>query len=301
MLIEANIKDNRRRLMFNDNSIIEPLPWLVMYSNSGDIGILDILEAKKAESSTTGITDFFVPLDVTRQVVDGNTIEYKRLIAGNYIFLRATKEDILRLRQEPPFDATLRFLHPSSSPTGCIYIPDSDMQMLRLTVERMDGDAEYFVPSSKQLIAGDYVCVLEGSFAGIRGVLESVKGHEGGRVIVPLGDVLAVRTSRISANDIQLLDLAKVTDNQSGSYTSRAYKKVRVLIADSERLLAEKEKTGTLCQSSECEAHRLIMRFSQLRLSGKIRLMHAQAIYNLLLAMGETDSGRFFRYRNMLP
>ena len=118
---------------------------------------------------------------------------------------------------------------------------------------------------------------------------------------MPLGDVLAVRTSRISANDIQLLDLAKVTDNQSGSYTSRAYKKVRVLIADSERLLAEKEKTGTLCQSSECEAHRLIMRFSQLRLSGKIRLMHAQAIYNLLLAMGETDSGRFFRYRNMLP
>lgn len=287
--------------MFNDNSIIESMPWLVMYSNNGDIGIQDILEAKKAESDTTGIFDFFIPLDVTRQVVDGNTIEHKRLIAGNYIFLRATKEDILRLRQEPPFDATLRFLHPSSSPTGCIYIPDSDMQMLRLTVERMDGDAEYFVPSSKQLIAGDYVCVLEGIFAGIKGVLESVKGHEGGRVIVPLGDVLAVRTSRISASEIQLLDLAKVTDSQAGSYTSRAYKKVRVLIADSERLLAEKEKTCTLCESSEYEACRLIMRFSQLRLSGKIRLMHAQAIYNLLLAIGETDTERFFRFRNMLP
>lgn len=287
--------------MFNDNSIIEPLPWLVMYSNSGDIGILDILEAKKTESDTTGIVDYFIPLDVTRQVVDGNIIEHKRLIAGNYIFLRATREDILRLRQEPPFDATLRFLHPSSSPSGCIYISDSEMQMLRLTVEIMDGDAEYFVPSSKQLIAGDYVCILEGAFAGIKGILESVKGHEGGRVIVPLGDVLAVRTSRIPASEIQLLDLARVADNQAGSYTSRAYKKVRVLIADSEKLLAEKEKAGVLCKSSECEAHRLIMRFSQLQLSGKIRLMHAQAIYNLLLAMGETDSERFYRFRNMLP
>ncbi|MBR5394092.1 MAG: hypothetical protein IK144_03290 [Bacteroidaceae bacterium] len=287
--------------MSNESCIIEPLPWLVMYSNSGDIGIQDILDAKKAESDTTGIIDYFIPFDVTRQVVDGNTVEHKRLIAGNYIFLRATKEDILRLRQEPPFDLALRFLHPLSSPTGCIYIPDSEMQMLRLTVQKMDGDAEYFVPSSKQLIAGDYVCVFEGPFAGVKGVLESVKGHEGGRVIVPIGDVLAVRTSRIPAREIQLLDLAKVTDSQAGSYTSRAYKKVRVLIADSEKLLSEKEKTGTLCESSRCEACRLIMRFSQLRLSGKIRLMHAQAIYNLLLALGETDSERFFHFRNMLP
>lgn len=298
LLIEI---DNIRHLMFNDNSNIEPLPWLVMYSNSGDIGILDILEEKKAESDTTGIIDFFVPLDVTYQVVEGNAIEHKRLIAGNYIFLRATKEDILRLRQVSPLDATLRFLHPSSCPTDYIYIQDSEMQMLRLTVERMNGEAEYFVPSSKQLVAGDYVCVFEGNFAGIKGVLESVKGHEGGRVIVALGDVLAVRTSRVSANEIQLLALAKVTDTQTSSYTSRAYKKVRVLIADSEKLLAEKEKTGVLCQSSEGEARRLIMRFSQLQLSGKIRLMHAQAIYNILLALDETDSERFFRYRNMLP
>ena len=105
----------------------QPMPWLVMYCNNGDISILDILEHKKAESKTTGILDFFVPLDVTRLVVEGKSIEHKRLIAGNYIFLRATREDILRLRQEPPFDATLRFLHPATSPTCCIYISDEEM------------------------------------------------------------------------------------------------------------------------------------------------------------------------------
>lgn len=286
--------------MSNSKSI-ESLPWFVMYSNSGDISILDFLEVKRSGSELTGIYDYFVPLDVTRQVVDGANIELKRLIAGNYIFIKATREDILRLRQEPPFDATLRFLHPSTSPTGCIYVSDEEIQMLRLAVEKLDGNAEYFVPTSKELVAGDYVCILEGEFAGIKGVLESVKGHEGGSVIVHLGDVLAVRTPRIPATGIQLLDLAKVTDAQVGSYTSRAYKKVRVLTADSERLLAEKEKAGALSESSVEEARRLVRRFSQLKLGGKIRLIHAQAIYNILLALGDTESELFFRFRNMLP
>ena len=278
-----------------------PLEWLVMYSNSGDIGILDDLEIKKKESLTTGIHDYFVPLDVTRIIVDDKPIERKRLIAGNYIFLQATKEDILRLRQEPPFDATLRFLHPASSPTGCIYIPDEEVQMMRQTVDKLDGEADYFVPSSKVLMISDMVCVLEGKFAGTKGILESVKGHEGGKVIVPLGDVLAVRTPKIPVEDIQILAFATVTDSQSGSYTSRAYKKMRVLTADSERLLAEKEREGVLSEASEKEARRLMMRYSQLQLTGKIRTMHAEAICNILTALGETESEQFLKFRNILP
>lgn len=287
--------------MVNETENMESLPWLVMYSNSGEISMLDFLDAKRTESEATGIYDYFVPLDVTRQVVDGMTIERKRFIAGNYIFIKATKDDILRLRQEPPFDSTLRFLHPSTSPTGCIYVSDQEIQMLRLATERMEGEAEYFVPSNKELVAGDYICIVDGKLAGVKGVLESVKGHEGGRVIVALGDVLAVRTPRISASSIQLLDLAKAPDSQGKSYTSRAYKKVRVLIADSERLLEEKEKQGCLSEPSMKEARHLLQRFSQLNLNGKIRLMHAQAIYNILSSIGETESERFFRFKNMLP
>lgn len=277
------------------------MPWLVMYCNNGDISILDILEHKKAESKATGILDFFVPLDVTRLVVEGKSIEHKRLIAGNYIFLRATREDILRLRQEPPFDATLRFLHPATSPTGCIYISDEEMLMMQKVVDIMEGEVEYFVPSSKELMAGDIVSVFEGEFSGIKGVLESVKGHEGGCIIVPLGNVLAVRTPRISANNLQLLDLAKVTDGKGKSYTSRAYKKVRTLIADSEKLLEEKKSQGFLSESSQLEAQRFVKRFSSLQLSGKIKTMHAQAIYNLLIALGDTESDLFLRFKNMLP
>ncbi|MBO7120363.1 MAG: hypothetical protein J6W03_08620 [Bacteroidaceae bacterium] len=279
----------------------QPLDWLVMYSNTGDISILEDLEIAKTNSQKTGILDYFVPLDVTRIIVDDKPIERKHLIAGNYIFIRATKENILQLRQGPPFDTVLRFLHPDSSPTGCIYIADSEVQMLRVAIEKMDGEVEYFVPTSKELLIGDCVCIIDGHYSGIKGVLESVKGHEGGRVIVPLGDVLAVRTPRIPADSLQLVSLATITDGQTGSYTSRAYKKVHVLINDSERLLAEKEANGALSEESAAEAHRLVVRFSQLQLAGKIRFMHAQAIYNLLFALGETESERFQHFKNMLP
>ena len=284
-----------------DKSNIKSLPWVVMYSNSGDIGILDILETKKAARRKSRIYDFFVPLEVTNLVHEGKVLQHKHLISGNYIFIKATRDDILRLRQEPPFDATLRFLHPSSSPTGCIYVPDSEIQMMRLAVEKMDGIVEYFAPSNKELAIGDCVRIIEGKYAGIKGVLESVKGHEGGRVIVPLGNVLAIRTPKIPADNIQLIDLARVTDSQGRSYTSRAYKKVRVLTADSERLLKEKEANGTLSEASQYEAKRLVLRFSKLELSGKIRFMHAQAIYNILLALGETKSELFMKFRNILP
>jgi len=278
----------------------QPTDWLVMYSNTGDANILDDLETAKKENLKTGILDYFVPLDVTRIIVDDKAIERKRLIAGNYIFIKATKEDVLRLRQGPPFDASLRFLHPASSPTGCIYIPDSEVQMMRLAIQMMDGEVEYFVPSSKELMVGDIVSVIDGRFAGIKGILESVKGHDGGRVIVPLGDVLAVRTPKIPADDIQLLAFAKVSDSQSSSYTSRAYKRIRMLAATSDRLLEEVE-SGALSQESEKEARRLLMRFGQLELTGKIRLMHAQAIYNILLALGETEGEQFVKFKNRLP
>ena len=288
--------------MVNDyNTKVPSLPWLVMYSNSGDIGILDVLAVKQAECATTGIVDFFVPLEVTRLAIEGRSVAHKRLIAGNYIFIRATREDILRLRQEPPFDAALRFLHPSSSPTGCIYVPDDEVQQLRLAVGKMDGEVEYFVPTSKELIIGDYVRIIEGKYSDIKGVLESVKGHEGGRVIVALRDVLAVRTPRIQASNLQLLELAKAGDSLTGSYTSRAYKKVRGLTADSERLLDEREKTGKLSEQSVDKANRLLLRFTELKLSGKIRTMHAAAICNILLALGETESERYFHFKNILP
>lgn len=282
----------------NENN--QPTDWLVMYSNTGDANILDDLETAKKESLKTGILDYFVPLDVTRIIVDDKAIERKRLIAGNYIFIKATKEDILRLRQGPPFDASLRFLHPASSPTGCIYIPDSEVQMMRLAIQMMDGEVEYFVPTSKDLMVGDIVSVFDGRFAGIKGILESVKGHDGGRVIVPLGDVLAVRTPKIPADDIQLLAFAKVSDSQSSSYTSRAYKRIRMLAATSDRLLEEVER-GALSQESEKEARRLLMRFGQLELTGKIRIMHAQAIYSILLALGETEGEQFVKFKNRLP
>lgn len=282
----------------NENN--QPTDWLVMYSNTGDANILDDLETAKKESLKTGILDYFVPLDVTRIIVDDKAIERKRLIAGNYIFIKATKEDILRLRQGPPFDASLRFLHPASSPTGCIYIPDSEVQMMRLAIQMMDGEVEYFVPTSKDLMVGDIVSVFDGRFAGIKGILESVKGHDGGRVIVPLGDVLAVRTPKIPADNIQLLAFAKVSDSQSSSYTSRAYKRIRMLAATSDRLLEEVER-GALSQESEKEARRLLMRFGQLELTGKIRIMHAQAIYNILLALGETEGEQFVKFKNRLP
>ena len=278
----------------------QPKDWLVMYSNTGDVSILDDLETAKNDCQKTGILDYFVPLDVTRIIVDDNPIERIRLIAGNYIFIRATKEDILQLRQGSPFDATLRFLHPDSMPTGCIYIADSEVQMMRLAIEKMDGEVEYFVPSSKELMVGDSVCVLDGRYAGIRGILESVKGHEGGRVIVPLGDVLAVRTPKISAEDIQLLAFAKVSDAQSSSYTSRAYKRIRMLMATSDRLLEEMERDA-LSKESEKEARLLLMRFGQLELIGKIRIMHAQALYNILLALGDTESEQFVKFKNRLP
>ena len=43
----------------------QPNDWLVMYSNTGDVSILDDLETAKNEAGKTGVWDYFVPLDVT--------------------------------------------------------------------------------------------------------------------------------------------------------------------------------------------------------------------------------------------
>lgn len=264
----------------------QSLPWLVMYSNSADMSIVESLRAAVDEAGTTGIHDCFIPLDIRRRVVDGKVMVRKRLIEGHYIFLRATRDDIMRLRENPPFSNLLRFLHPTSDPLGRIYVKDEEVENMRYALKLMRGEVEYFVPSAKRLYSGDYVRVHDHGFDGLRGVLESVKGHEGGRIVVALGDVIAFCTPSIPAENIQLLELAKVTEGMSNSYTSRAYKKLRTLIEDSESLLSERKANGMLCQSS-CElAQRLLKRYSELSLNGKMRAMHAEAICNLKFAIG---------------
>ena len=77
--------------------------------------------------------------------------------------------------------------------------------------------------------------------------------------------------------------------------------KVRGLTSESERHQAEKESRGELSEKSKEEARRLVLRFASLEQNGKIRMMHAQAICNILIALGDTESEQYQRFKNRLP
>lgn len=133
---------------------------------------------------------------------------------------------------------------------------------------------------------GDRVRIADGKLAGVCGVLECVKGHEGGRLIVSISDVLAIHTPAIAADSLQVLDFAHTSDGLSCSYSSRAYKKMRVLLEFSQQLLHERQANGSLPEASQAEAERLLKRYALLQLEGKMRLMLAEAITNIKKAMG---------------
>lgn len=273
------------------NTMLPAPRWYVLYGRYASVNVIEELQYFKDNADDIIIDDFFVPVEIKKQIKDGNTITKKTLFTGQYIFLKAHKDSIVRLKHTPSFTTDIRFLHPRMGDTALITVTDREMQIFRNAVLAMNSEVEYFHPTAQELKEGDRVRVIGGLFDGIEGILEHKRGHSSNRIIVSVNSMLAVRTLSIEPENIQLLEFAKSPtpvsssmkpdSRQHNTYKSRAYKEIKKLLTESQAILQTYNQQGILCEEEYLSAHKLYRRYSQLQLTGKLKEQHAEALQNL--------------------
>ena len=285
--LQTTIKEGRER---------ETAKWYVLYGRYASLSVIDELQRVKDAGGDVRIEEFFVPVEVKKISKGGSTVVKKSLYTGHYIFIKALKDDIVRLKHTPSFTTDIRFLHPRMGDASLITVPEREMQSFRNAVLAMNNEVEYFRPTSEELEAGDRVRIIGGLFDGVEGILEHKRGHDNRRITVAVSSMLAIRTLDIEPENIQVLEFAKapspivarnmqIGTDKKASYTSRAYKEIKSLLQLSKEHLERYRDQGILSEEEYLSAQILFRRYSALQLTGKLREQHAEAMLNLKKAL----------------
>lgn len=130
--------------------------------------------------------EHYVPMEYVKR---GETLEAVPAV-NNLIFIKGTAEGLQTLKQSAGFTYLRWIMRPVDGQGEIIWVRDKDMEdFIRVTSER-NQQVIYLYNLEFALKPGARVQVKEGPFAGVEGVVKSIKKHL--CVVVPVDKLLAV-------------------------------------------------------------------------------------------------------------
>lgn len=226
--------------------------WYVIKAANISLSLRDELKS--------GHFEYYLPTHTILRNVGGQQKRVEQPLVFNFIFIRNSFDELkLFCRNRPDLRIHVVYNHKpmhevvAASP---LTIGDHQMEMFRKAISFYSGQEIPFVrPEEMELEKGDEVRIIGGQFAGLEGVLVSQKGKDGGRVVVHLSNVIAVRTLEIEPEYLQILHFGK--DNK------HFYKHLDSYLPRLDRVLDKKGEKLSAAELAPIET--FVKRFSQLR------------------------------------
>ena len=130
-------------------------------------------------------------------------------LACQYFFIRGRLSQVKDFRSRNKGYNLVYDRADKESETSYLHLSDEDMSAFRSMALAYKYNMPCFSPSEVDLVACDKVRIVGGEFAGVEGYLVSQQGRGGGRVIIKVGELMAVQTLDINPKYISVLSFAK--------------------------------------------------------------------------------------------
>ena len=168
------------------------------------------------------------------------------------------------------------------SETSYLHLSDEDMSAFRSMALAYKYNMPCFSPSEVDLVACDKVRIVGGEFAGVEGYLVSQQGRDGGRVIIKVGELMAVQTLDINPKYISVLSFAK------GS--RRMYDKIDSYESKLRRAMDYYRRNGELDVTNAAAVSYFITRFGLAEIpTGKMRAKVSALLAASYYLMGDKE------------
>lgn len=257
----------------------EQTRWYALYAVRAKTELIEQLEALKGKQTLNPLNneeyiiyDVYVPTEIrTLKTVKGLR-KFRAMVVGSYVFIKATKDDIVKLKHDiTHVKSDLRFvkLDRIAGSQNYAIVSDNEISNIRRALSQMEMEkVEFFQPTKVILEKGDKVRVTGGQFEGIEGILLTQQGKAGGRLVVNVSNLLAIKTISIEPEHIQILEFAK------GS--SRSYKNITKFCdfidsLSSQPLSSSSSRLSSLTPNQREELINYINRYKNLKLEGKLK------------------------------
>ena len=154
--------------------------------------------------------DWFVPVhwQLERHNVEQPRPQMRPLVAS-YVFVRTTLERLRRIVGKYAYLYPYRPAGRDAAYEHCVWVGDAEMRSFMLVARAYEANRRFYDVRTADVVTGDRVRVVGGAFNGVEGVLQKVaRGSNDGYVVVELPGVTRLRTWRIEARYIEILEFA---------------------------------------------------------------------------------------------
>lgn len=269
MTMSGREKEKTYGIQTDDNVM-----WYVMFGRYATPKVLRELQEVRASSLLPyRLHDFFVPTEY----VAGK----ERLVAGSYIFLKASKRSINAMKADSRVTTDIRYVSGYLQRTTTI--SDEEVRNFREVTEILNTDVSY-TAVTPEMKSGDHVRIIRGPFAGKEGILQSKRGNRQCTVVVTLGTLLATSILSLCLDDLQYLDLPSASRNR---------KRLNEFLSITEDALLHVRR---LTAEEKVRLQHLIEQYSDTVVHGRMATTHAKAMCNALRALGQDDTVRYEKY-----
>lgn len=170
---------------------------------------LEALAAMRAHRGDEPL-ETFLPTCVEQTTMFGKPRMRRRKLLGNYLFVRGNYTDLLDLTRTIP---AMRLLpHPDNSDEQerrWMTISDRDMAVFKVIAAAHANKLPCYPMEAVDVDDGDKVEIVGGEFDGVTGTLQCRQGHNGGMVLIAVGNQFLVPTLEIQPQYIRILQFGK--------------------------------------------------------------------------------------------
>lgn len=265
--------------------------WYVLKAASLSLGVRDDLKNDKIE--------YFLPTHTELRNVGGTKKRVERSLVFNFIFVHCNIELAKEFcRNRPDLRLHVVYNHkPMHDAVAAdpLRVLDREMEMFQKAISFYNGEEVPFVkPEEMELEKGDSVRIIGGQFSGLEGILVSQKGKDGGRVVVHLSNVIAVRTLEIEPEYLQILHFGK--DNK------HFYKHIDSYVPRLEKVLGIVGRKPSVAELAPIET--FVKRFSELKTDTINSEAKVQTLlYVSLVILGDNEKAKAIKIKleELLP
>lgn len=153
--------------------------------------------------------EYFMPTCVVASSLFGESTMTRKKLVGNYIFVHDSYNAILDMKRS--MDSLWLLPHPDSNQDGKRYmtISDHDMAVFKAIAVAYANELPCYPIGMVDLEEGDKVEIVGGEFDGVCGTLQCRQGHNGGKVLMAVGNLFLVSTPDIRPQYIRILQFGK--------------------------------------------------------------------------------------------
>ena len=229
------------------------------------------------EAGRTDGMDYFIPMCYKLVGPEGRKVRKKVPLLPGYVFVRGCYEEICRYMSLHTY---LNFYHPViKSCEGRMVVPDRQMDDFIRVARECEEDIRYYRPEEIDLQAGDRVRVIGGKLDGVEGVLQTVRGKAGGRVVVSIPSLVAVSSWEIRPDYLEILSFAPGGRRMYGLFDA--------FFAKARKALADRLETGEASEADRAALSGYVARLRHLQTDTP----YAACMLSLLMCMAHTVTG----------